>query len=55
MRGTALDQSAFREETETVVVNAHGAQIMLASEYSISYVRSRILSGSEGRPEAERA
>ncbi len=32
VRGTALDLSPFREETETVVVNAHGAQIMLAAQ-----------------------
>lgn len=35
VRGESLDQSAFREETFTVTVNAHGALLMLANKVAL--------------------
>jgi hypothetical protein len=35
IRGECPDQRAFREETFTVTVNAHGALLMMANEVSL--------------------
>jgi len=35
IRGESPDQRAFREETFTVTVNAHGALLMMASKVSV--------------------